>query len=176
MFYPLRVKPCLFLIYKGQDRNLKDTIFGIPIKHIVKPVNLLWVSMRTNILMWVIQKSYFLRVTKYWLLLTFSLFAVIAEWERQLCWTLGLLEDDQTNFEHKRWFHEIKVILRNKEGVESTLFASICCNQTFPSRHQVSADFGSLGKKLLVKTSLGDRKRDTSKQRQQFQVYWSEIK
>jgi len=39
---------------------------------------------------------------------------------------LGRLEDDQTNFEHKR--------------------------------HQVSADFGSLGENLLVKTSLGDRK------------------
>ena len=39
------------------------------------------------------------------------------------------------------------MILRNKEGVESTLFASICCNQTFPSRHQVSADFGSFGEK-----------------------------
>ena len=119
--------------------NWNINFIRIPFAHIVKPVNSLW---GPTFLMSLIKKKLFPQNHK--ILSPPHIFIVCSD-----CWIrtatmldIGRLEDDQTNFEHKRWFHEIKVILRNKEGVESTLFASICCNQTFPSRHQVLAVLG----------------------------------
>ena len=89
-------------------------------------------------------------------------------WKKRLCgWTVGLLAEENRE-------------TLNIKGDRNWFYCPICCHNTSflfqASSLELVTSFGRfLGRtSLLVKTNLGARKWDTSKQRQEFRVDWSD--